>query len=672
MVTATRTGQDPHLSPYIIHQLGAAQFDQKQFRSIPESLREIPAVMVQKTSNGQGSPYLRGFTGFRTLAMVDGIRFNNSTFREGPNQYWNTIDGLAMEGMELVLGQGSVLYGSDAIGGTINLLTKHSHYEEEAAGQFFIHGDTLQRWSSAEQSWVGRVETRLGVGQEWGLHLGGSMKQFGDIRAAEVGTQRHTGYDEWAYDARLDVKLDEQWDLTLAHQALQQDDAWRTHSTIYGVSFAGTEIGSDLRRAFDQERSLSYLKLRGDELKGFINRMTLTLSYQNSLEEQDRVKKDGKGELSGVDLDTYGLDLQLESDSPIGSLVYGIDYYRDSADSYRRDLKPGGALDKIRIQGPVADGSTYELLGAYLQDDITLTERVHLLLGGRYTRAEADLGRFEDPVTKAAKSFSDSWDEASFSARVIADLDKEQHYKLFGGVSQGFRAPNLSDLSRLDIARSNELEVANTDLQPEQFINYEIGVKARTDSLSASLSYFYTDIQDMIMRKPTGRTVNDSMEVSKANGGNGFVHGIELGAQWQLNEQWSIFGNLTWMEGEADTYPTSANARVREPLSKIMPLTGTAGVRWTAPGQKLWTELVWIGTARADRLNSGDLADVQRIPPHGTPGYQLITLRAGWQVRQNVQLLASLDNLLDEAYRVHGSGSNEPGFGATLGVKLSF
>jgi hemoglobin/transferrin/lactoferrin receptor protein len=403
-----------------------------------------------------------------------------------------------------------------------------------------------------------------------------------------------------------------------------------------------------------------------------VQQAQLTLSYQNGEELQDRVRRDGRGELSGHDIDTLGLDLQLESDTPIGYLVYGLDYYHDSVDSFRTDFIEGTTKRKARIQGPVADDSSYDLLGVYLQDDITLTEKVHLYLGGRYTYAKAELGRFENPITKEAQSFSQSWNNAVFSARTELALDSEQHYILFGGVSQGFRAPNLSDLSRLDIARSGELEVGSTELDPEKFISYEIGVKARTDHFTGSFSYFYTSIQDIIARKPTGRIIEDQVEVTKANAGSGFVHGAELAGSWQITEQWNLFGNVTFIKGEADNFPGSTRRIQREPLSRIQPLTGTAGVRWTAKDQKVWAELVCTATARADDLNSADREDTQRIPPNGTPGYVLINLRSGWNVTKNVTLLASLDNVLNEAYRVHGSGSNEPGIGATLGVKLAF
>jgi len=94
----------------------------------------VPGVMVQKTGHGQGSPYIRGFTGFRTLLMIDGIRLNNAVFRDGPNQYWNTVDPFSIERLEVVKGPSSVLYGSDAIGGTVNVITRGPGGETTALG----------------------------------------------------------------------------------------------------------------------------------------------------------------------------------------------------------------------------------------------------------------------------------------------------------------------------------------------------------------------------------------------------------------------------------------------------------------------------------------------------------------------------------------------------------
>jgi hemoglobin/transferrin/lactoferrin receptor protein len=271
IITATRSENSASKVPAVVKTLDKKQMAERLVRTFPEALRETPGVMIQKTSNSQGSPFIRGFTGFRNLMLIDGIRFNNSTFREGPNQYWNTIDPQSLSRMEVLPSQGGTLYGSDAIGGTVNAFTKDSGYLSEAEGGFFTHGLASHRYSTAEHSNVERLETSIGEGQKWGLHAGVTLSQFGDVTDGSGRRQPHTGYDNWAFDVRLDVALDEQWNFTAVHQQARQNDAWRTHATTSGVSFAGTAVGTDRIRLFDQERSLSYVRLAGTDLNGFID-----------------------------------------------------------------------------------------------------------------------------------------------------------------------------------------------------------------------------------------------------------------------------------------------------------------------------------------------------------------------------------------------------------------
>ena len=109
---------------------------------------------MQQTNLGGGSPFLRGLTGYHTLILIDGIRLNNSTFRSGPNQYLNTIDPLLINHVEVMKGQGSVPYGSDALGGTILLSSKSPDFsvtgnklKGSLYGKYMSHGSNPRRES---------------------------------------------------------------------------------------------------------------------------------------------------------------------------------------------------------------------------------------------------------------------------------------------------------------------------------------------------------------------------------------------------------------------------------------------------------------------------------------------------------------------------------------------
>ena len=674
VVSASRGAQTLLQAPVVVRTLNAEQLTQRQVRSLPEALREVPGVNVQKTANGQGSPFVRGFTGFRNLALIDGVRLNNSIMRDGPNQYWATVDPLALSRLELVVGQGGVLYGSDSIGGTLNLITKDSGFDREAEGWFF-HGQSSWRGASAENSHVWRQEMQLGQGGRWGLHLGASLKSFGDVHAAGVGTQPYTGYDEWAYDTRLDVALDPNWKLTAVHQQMRQDDVWRTHATVQGRPFQGTVVGSDLQRSYDQQRSLSYVKLAATDLRGMVDEFSLTVSYQGVMENETRVRKpsENRGNFSQTHVSTLGFDLQASSQSPLGRLTYGADYFRDWVASASQRYNLAGRFLRDEIQGPVGDDASYHLLGLYLLDQIDFSEDLHLHLGERFTYAAADVGRFDDPSTASGvDGNNDSWHRFSGQARVVYDLDERDEHSLYGGVAQGFRAPNLSDLSRLDIARSGEKELPSAGLAPERFLQFEAGIKRNKGRLSGQLGYFYTRISDMIIRRRTGEMDGSNAVVEKSNDGDGYIHGVELAGDLKLEAGWSLFGHVTWSEGRVDQFQGTSRRLAAEPASRVVPLMWRGGVRWQSDNQRLWTELVAFGQSDYDRLSSGDRLDNQRIPPGGNPGFTWLTLRGGVQLSQNLEITAALENALNQEVRYAGSGSNEPGIGGVLGVAVKW
>ncbi|MBI5683737.1 MAG: TonB-dependent receptor [Verrucomicrobia bacterium] len=660
VVTPTRTGTTLFDAPYTAQTVTAEDIQTRQLsRTLPEALRETPGVMVQKTALGQGSPFIRGFTGFRTLMLIDGIRLNNSVFREGPNQYWNTVDPLSVERLEVVKGPSSVLYGSDAIGGTVNAITQR---RQEFGEGFSWSRSAYYRYATAEDSHTGRATIGGNVDRQFGFLVGVSPKDYGDLRSAgPVGDQKHTGYSELDGDVKAEYFPTPDSKLVVVYQRVDQDDAWRTHRTIHGKSWEGTTVGNERQRSCDQNRDLVYVQYHAEKLEGPVDVIRASLSFQKQTEDEAIVAASGVGTQQGFAVGTVGTWFQLESPSPVGRWTYGMEHYRDSVSSYNRTYTAGGALSAIAIQGPVADDSTYDLLGLFAQDDIPIGERFNFVIGGRYTHAAVDAGLMRNPITGTPTSLSNSWDSGVGSGRLLCRLDEENHWHLFAGASQGFRAPNLSDLTRLDTARTGELETAAPNLKPEQFLTSEIGVKALYENWSAELAYYYTVIDDMIVRQPTGAIVDGLREVTKNNGGNGFVQGLEFSTRYRFHPEWTAAGWATWMDGQADQFPTSAPVVAREPLSRMMPPTGYISMMWEHPNKRFWAEALTTIAARQDRLSTEDRRDTQRIPPGGTPGYAAFTVRGGWRITPDVSLTVAVENLTDEDYRIVGSGLNEPG-----------
>ena len=492
--------------------------------------------------------------------------------------------------------------------------------------------------------------------------LGADGKWYDDVSGGkDIGTQENTGYDEWAGDLKLEHFLDPKLFLVFAHQRLEQDDAPRTHRTIFAESFEGTTVGTDRRHDFDQERALTYLQLHGEDQGGALDSFHASVSWHDQEETLKRVTGSGTASEQGLDVETFGLFAYASADSGIGRLTYGADWYRDGVDSF--SSAPNA------VQGPVADDASYDLFGAFVQDEIDAGVRTTFTLGARYNYADVNAGSVLDPVTMSQTDLQDDWDAVALSARFLRRLVADTLH-LFGGVSQGFRAPNLSDLTRLDSARTNEFEIPSPGLDPEYTTSYELGLKSETPRAASQVSVFYTDVRDLILRRPTGNTTpGGQFEVVKENVGDGHVYGIEAEGALAVGRGWEVFAGASFVEGKVDTFPTSAPVTDEEYLDKLMPFTAQAGTRWNAEDR--WFEFLAVGAGDADELSTADTQDTQRIPPGGTPGYVVFHARGGWRLGKHVALDLGLENILDEDYRVHGSGLNRPGRSLIVGLTLA-
>ena len=673
VVTAKRLPEKSLETPYMVDTVKMNDFAaQRQYRTSAEALEDIPGVMVQKTSYGQGSPYIRGLTGFHNVLMVDGIRLNNSIWRPGPNQWFTLIDNWTIDRYEVMKGPASVLYGSDAAGGAVNAITRGREKWDDGLN---IDKTVYYRFSTAEKSNSGRFEIRGNEGKQLGFTLGSSIQAFGDLYGGEgTGTMDKTGYNTYSGDMKIEYFFTPDEKLTFAHYTVAKRDAWRPHKTKYGFSWQGTSIGNEDKRVLDECHNLTYLKYDRTNISPWVDEFSATISWQRLTEERHRVRwnKSRPTDDQGTLVDTLGLDLQAISNTSIGRLVYGIDWYHDQVSSWKREYNPDGTFNKKGIQGPVGDNGRYDLVGVFLQDEIPVGRRGTLTLGGRFTHAEADVNNVEDPDTGNKISIQSNWDSIVGNARFNYFLDADQHWNAYLGVSQSFRAPNLADLARLDSCRSGELETPVSNLDLERFTTYETGLKTSYDNFEGQLAWFYTDIDDMIIRAATGNIVDGDDEVTKKNVGRGYLTGVEFASRWRFHPRWTAFGSLGWNYGSLVQYPSSDPIKDREPLSRLMPLTGEFGIRWDRSDRKVWVELACTAAGHQDHFPACDALDTQRIPPGGTPGYFTVDLRGGWKPVENLEIWAGLENITNESYRIVGSGVNEPGINFMAGIKLDF
>jgi hemoglobin/transferrin/lactoferrin receptor protein len=672
-VTSARIDPAAVALPYSTTTLSRADTDRLLVRSLPEALALVPGVLVQKSGSGQGSPFLRGFTGYRTLTLIDGVRYNNAVYRDGPNEYFSLIDFAALDTVTVLGGPASVLYGSDAIGGTLNLQTQSSAYAAVAAGERFLHGRQRITAASADHSRQSRTELQAGTGGRFGIHAGVSLRDFGNIDAAGIGKQHHTGYGESAWDLRADANLAANWHLTVAAQSLTRDDVWRTFSTVFANGYAGTSRGTDLRRLKDQQRQFAYARVSGPLAAGFADNAGLTVSRQRWDEDGDRLRGDGRRNREFFTSTMLGVELRFDKQLGPATFVYGYDCYRDAIDSSRSDVAADGQSTVSRIQGPVGDDARFVQQGIYGEAIVAFAHGLRVDLGGRYTHVAARVGRYEDPLSGRPARFDDAWGAFVGSIRAAYTGGERFPGMLWIGLSEAFRAPNIADVSRFGASRSNEIEVAAPTLDAEKFLTLELGGRFAMSRVSGSATAYYTRIRDFITSTPTGAQIAGLTAVTKQNSARGYLRGIELAASVALVGGFETWANVTWLEGELDTITSVASrTRITEPLSRSMPLTSNLGLRWQSQDRRRHAALDVTLAATADRLSTGDMNDTQRIPPGGTPGYAVVDLMLAATLHRRVDVVARLENIFDEDYRTHGSGVNEPGRGINVALTYAF
>ncbi|MHC5021638.1 MAG: TonB-dependent receptor [Planctomycetota bacterium] len=644
VVTPQRHAVDPFDVAGTVRTLdGATGVLERGGRTVPETAGQIAGVEVQKTAQGQGTVFMRGFTGFRTLMLFDGIRVNNSIFRSGPNEWLALIDPYLIGSMEAVEGPGSVLYGSDAVGGTVNILTPRLLGDDDgpiAPGALDLQRRLIYRYSTADRSNTVRGEVTGRWGNAYAVRVGGTWRDFDDLEGGRhVGLQPQTGFEVIAGDLTAEWRPAEGVRLRAHAHHLDMDDVMRTHKTIYGVAWHGTTVGSEIARLLDYERTHGALHLELDTVGDWFTDVKVSVSGTHLLKTRDRTRSSGKRDLRFVRVNTAGGMVQAAT--PLGDtlkVVYGADYYHDDVDSARQDFDAStGLLTSTKIQGSVADDARYDLFGAFAQVEWAAAPWLDVIVGGRFTYADTYAGALQDPATGLEISLDDSYTDFSASGRLgWKPTDAERVHVSLG---QSFRAPNLSDLTRLDTAQTNEAEVPSPDLDPERFLTFEIGAKSRRGPVTMEAAYFYTWISDLIVRTPTGNLVGADIEVTKTNVGDGFVQGVSGQAGYRFDDGWlkGIAATVggAWSEGEHDVFvnslPDSKNSR---PKSKMPPATGFVRLRYTAPDEWWWAEFEAKAARAQERLSPADERDTERTPPGGMPGYAVFGIRGGSGVNE--------------------------------------
>ena len=736
-VTATRTLKSPYKTPNAITVLGQNHFQRTNAEHAANLLQNVVGVIAQETTVGQGSPMLRSLTGYQTVIQIDWVRLNNATFRSGPNQYTATIAPEMIERAEVLLGSSSVLYGSGAMGGVVNFFTKDISLDA-SQNSWTIQQRILARYSTATQERLGRLQVTGSRGQ-FGFSIGGGLRYYGDInsgtgydlhyknRKYEIVTEMPNNVKLYTYDDIREVSKDnipEAWliddegplnwhaydaDAKIAYQLNDTSkiniayQMWRQPQTPRYDKIAPQEF--DEFYFEPQSRDLIYATYLANPESHTVDQYRITASFHRQEEGRNEVQRDADSRRYRNDtINTIGLSAQVVSSVlPKQRIVGGGEFYFDTLQSQtvRTDAQGNETIDSNLAR--FIDGSQFWDASLYLQDEITIHDRVELTLGGRATlyQTNADLSiRAED-----FDVFNELDSSLTGSAGVVIGLTNSVN--LVSNIATAFRAPSLNDTTAVEVTNEG-VTAPSPDLDPETSWTIEGGFKIDHSDFRGTLTLFHSRVNGLVARR-TVQEVYAEGEIPQLhqdlisqyegidvlvfdNVDEAQFQGIEIASLVPINSAVSIFGNAAFMRGEVllingvepdPEKPWEARTR-REP-----PLNGVVGIQWEPVNTNYWATLFVRGAAEQRRLNRSDIRDPRiqgktRDPAEvefddngnavdaGTPAWWTLNVQGGVKLFGYSRLTITLENLLDRRYRVHGSGVNSPGFNLSISLDNRF
>jgi outer membrane receptor protein involved in Fe transport len=646
IVAASRAERLEATTPRSTTIIGQATLDERVARTAPEALQDQSGGWVQKTNHGGGSPFVRGLVGNQVLVLIDGVRLNNATFRLGPNQYMNTIDAYGLERIEILRGSGSVAYGSDALGGVVNVVTPRPVL---SAGKVLAGGSVATRLAGHGMEASIRADGFVS-GRRLAARGGVTYRAFGDLVAGgDLGTEAPSAYEEADVDASVLWQPARRTRVTALFQNVHQFDVPR-FDQVAQRGYAVYNFDPQIRR-------LGYVELDQRFDTSWLDTLKVTASWHRS--EEGRVRRRTSSVIETREEDvvsTAGLAADVGGRvAPWLAWQGGVEVYDDIVRSCRRDTNLSTGTS-VPMRGLYPDGSTRRSVAGFVMATVA-TGRWAVDAGARYTRDDV---RADDPVFGPTALAPDAV-VGSVAARVAIT----PWASAFGSVAQAFRAPNIDDLSTLG-AFDFGVEVPPEGLKPERSLAFEGGVKVAASRVTAAVTAYRMDLEDLIERERTtfngSPTLDGQFVYHRANIGAALVRGIEADLEWRAASPLTLFGFIATTLGELKDGGT--------PLRRIPPANGLLGARYRG-GRGWWAEAAVRAARTQDRLAPGDVAD-HRIPPGGTPGWVVVNLSGGLPVWRGIGVTGGLANVFNEAYRIHGSGVDGPGRHVWLSARLSF
>ncbi|WP_218048112.1 ligand-gated channel protein [Proteus mirabilis] len=626
VTTASGFKQTVEDAPASVSVVTREQLETKSYRDVTDALKDVPGVLV--TGGGSSSDIsIRGMDPKYTMILVDGKRVASRETRpnsdnSGIEQGW--LPPLpAIERIEVVRGPMSSLYGSDAMGGVINIITRKAQKE----WNFSLRGDTTltERKNEGNTGQGSFYAAGPLIDNVLGLKLQGQYSHRGEDRRVDGYNRQITasggGTLSWTPDEKNTVEFE-----------FKKDNQHRDSRVGYSKS-AELVKGKAPQSSFT-DYELTHYALTHDGIYDF--------GTMNTYVQRDESRNPSRK----MDYDDTTVRNQTVFMFGDHMLSVGGQYRYEELKDEGNKLKGNNKLDRYSW-------------ALFAEDEWTLTNDFALTAGLRMDKDE---------------NFGTHWTPRVYGVWHLAD-----EWTLKGGVSTGYRSPDLRQATATwgqatGGGRYDAVIYGNPDLKPEKSVTEEIGIIwDNRDNLNASITIYNTDFKDKIMERRV--CDKDSSKPCKASDGFGHVYdfvstrenvdkanmrGVEVTANWIISPEWNLAANYTF----TDTEQKSGDFKGK-PLNKQPRHMANATLNWeTTPEMETWARINFRGKT-SEYLSRTSMSK-------STPSYAFVDVGTSYSLTKQLNLIGGVYNVFDRRIERDNYGSTLEGRRYNIGLNYNF
>ncbi|MDH5475317.1 MAG: TonB-dependent receptor [Cyclobacteriaceae bacterium] len=708
VIAANKWEQNKEEVPNEILSISAHEIQNAQAQTVADLLQKTGQIFVQKSQLGGGSPTLRGFAANRILIVVDGVRMNNAIFRSGNLQNIISIDPNVLQEAEVVFGPGSVIYGSDALGGVMDFHTISPTFSKEK----YIKANAMSRYSSANQEKTSHLDIRLGskkltfvssfsysdfndlkTGRKYNADYGdfGKRHYFAERVNGQdtimtndvISLQKFTGFSQWSTVNKIRYTPTEKIELNYGVYHSNTSNFPRydrlSQPSVSGLKSAEWYYGP-------QKWTMQRLELHLSNRNRLYNEAKIITSYQ-LFNESRHDRKFGndlrRHQLEKVKVITLNTDFNKNFKK--NELYYGIEFIHNTVISQaHRENIITGEISNTNSRYPDG-GSQLSSFSGYLSHKYHLSKQVTSSVGARYNWVTLrGTSTNTDAIVYGFNTFDikNNTVSGSFGLAYLPSHTTKINFN----ASTGFRSPNIDDVGKVfeiddDQDGTPIIIIPNPDLKPEYSYNAEIGVSQKIyKKIKISAVGYYTHLTNAIVRGPitiNGQTATEINGViselrAQINTNEAYIYGGSVNLDWELPYSLSLQSSYTITKGKDKTN--------NQPLRHTTPNFGKTTLDYTFKTLTIAFYSEYNGNRYRKDIPTTEIDDksylyashISDSNKDGSPSWTTFNIKMNIKFKKIFTISTAVENLADLHYRPYSSGISAPGrnFIISISAKL--